>query len=111
MADGEGITVVCKRNGQKKLPCNITFLPIVLDGAGGFSFEHERSRAVLDSAVFSLGIVVTRCALGALAAIAGTALLPLRTFCLGVVGAALMAMGLFCLGLCGSRCQGGWGMA
>lgn len=92
-------------------PCNIAFLPIVLGGAGGFSFERERSRAVLYSAVFSLGIVATLCALGTLAVVAGTALQPLRTFCLGLVAAVSVAMGLFCLGVVRFTLPGRMGLA
>lgn len=78
-------------------PCNIAMLPIVLGGAGGFSFERERSRAMLYSAVFSAGIVVTLCSLGGLAALVGTTLLALRNVCLAAVALVSLAMGLYCL--------------
>ncbi len=92
-------------------PCNIALLPIVLGGAGGFSFERNRSRAVLYSAVFSAGIVATLCLLGGLAAVAGSALPPLRTVCLGLVAAVSVAMGLYCLGVVRFSLPGLMGLA
>jgi cytochrome c-type biogenesis protein len=92
-------------------PCNVAFMPIVLGGAGGFSFGRERRRALLYSAVFSAGIVTTFCALGALAALAGTALLGLRTACLVFVAAAAFAMGVYCLGVVTFKMPGKLGLA
>lgn len=80
-------------------PCNVAFLPIVLGGAGGFSFAHDRFRAVLYSSVFAAGVAATLCGLGVAATLAGAALLPLRQACLVLVAAVSVAMGLYCLGL------------
>jgi len=79
-------------------PCNVALVPIVIGVAGGFARSKERARAVLYSAVFAAGIVVTLCALGILAATAGAALAPARTVCLWVLALVSVAMGLQCLG-------------
>jgi cytochrome c-type biogenesis protein len=78
-------------------PCNVVLVPMVIGYAGGFSRSKERGRALLYSAVFASGIVLTMCALGVLASVVGAALTPARSICLWLMAAVAVVMGLFYL--------------
>ena len=80
-------------------PCNVALVPMVIGVVGGFARSKERVRAILYSAVFAAGIVVTLCGLGVLAATAGAVFAPARTICLWLIAIVAVAMGLQCLGL------------
>jgi len=60
-------------------PCNIALVPMVIGHAGGFSRSRERGRAFLYGVIFSAGVVVTLCLLGALTSVVGSLLLPLQS--------------------------------
>ena len=80
-------------------PCNVALVPMVIGHAGGFARSKQRGRAFLYSAVFSAGIVVTLCILGALTSVIGALLSPLRIACLWVLAVVVAWMGLICLGV------------
>jgi cytochrome c-type biogenesis protein len=78
-------------------PCNLVLLPMVIGCVGGFSRRKQRGRAVLFSAVFAAGIVLTLCVMGAMASVVGAILAPARTACLWLLAIVTVVMGLFCL--------------
>ena len=80
-------------------PCNVALVPVVIGHAGGFARSKQRGKAFLYSAIFSAGIVVTLCVLGALTSVLGALLAPLRLFCLWLLVVVVAWMGLICLGV------------
>jgi len=78
-------------------PCNVALVPMVIGCVGGFSRSKERARAILYSAVFAAGIVVTLCVLGIAAATAGAVFAPARAVCLWLIAVIAVGMGLQCL--------------
>lgn len=78
-------------------PCNLVLLPMVIGCVGGFSRGRQRGRAILFSAMFATGIVLTMCVMGAMASAVGAVLAPARTVCLWLLAVVTVAMGLFCL--------------
>ncbi len=78
-------------------PCNLVLLPMVIGCVGGFSRSKQRGRAILFSAVFASGIMLTLCVMGAMASVVGAILAPARTVCLWLLAAVTIVMGLFCL--------------
>ena len=78
-------------------PCNLVMLPVVIGSVGGFSRSKQRGRAILFSAVFAAGIVLTLCVMGVAASAIGAILAPARTVCLWLLAVVTVVMGLFCL--------------
>jgi cytochrome c-type biogenesis protein len=78
-------------------PCNVALVPMVIGCVGGFSRSKERGNAILYSAVFSAGIVITLSVLGILAAVLGTLLAPLQKVCVWFLAIVAIVMGLYCL--------------
>jgi cytochrome c-type biogenesis protein len=78
-------------------PCNVALVPMVIGCVGGFSRTKERGNAILYSAVFAAGIVITLSALGILAAALGILLVPLQQICIWLLAIVAILMGLLCL--------------
>jgi cytochrome c-type biogenesis protein len=87
-------------------PCNVVLIPMMIGYVGGFSRSKERGRALLYSALFSGGIVVTFCLLGVLVSVVGALIAPFRTACLWAIALVAAVMGCYCLGALRFRLPG-----
>jgi cytochrome c-type biogenesis protein len=87
-------------------PCNVALVPMIIGYVGGFSRTRKRRKALLYSAAFSAGIVITFCLLGVTASALGSLIAPFRAICLWLLAVAAGVMGGYCLGMLRFRLPG-----